>query len=351
MNLLFTGASSFSGLWLASELAETGHRVFCTFSKPDISEYEPLRLRRVRHLLANENIIPLLGAAAAGAGAALDAFEDVRRAGGALPAGDPVRGWNGSIDGFCAHGAFVGDYKNPGFDAIGAAARNTAGLPELCERLRRRGCRFLLHTGTYFESGEGVDGAGAAAFSPYAVSKKITWEISRFYAERAGMAVGKFVMPNPFGAWEGRGFTAHLARTWLAGGTPVVRAPEYVRDNAPVPLLAQAYLAAVEAMDGATRAGGAANTATVGAVSPPVRFTPSGFVGKQGDFARLVAGRFARYWGRECPLEIARQPGFDEPRRRANSAEGIADGPRLDAFWEDFAAFHSENFRQDSGNA
>ena len=58
---------------------------------------------------------------------------------------------------------------------------------------------------------------------------------------RAGIGLGKFVIPNPFGPYEEPRFTAYLIKNWLAGATPNCSSPAYVRDNIHVSLLAKVY--------------------------------------------------------------------------------------------------------------
>ena len=61
-----------------------------------------------------------------------------------------------------------------------------------------------------------------------------------FYCEAAGLPLGKFVIPNPFGPFEEPRFCAYLIRQWQAGQAAEVRTPAYVRDNIHVDLLEQA---------------------------------------------------------------------------------------------------------------
>lgn len=308
MNILFTGASSFTGFWFAKTLAESGHQVFCTFTQPDAVAYTGIRGLRVRLLVETKGIVPLWGQTIAG-----------------LPARTiPTAKWGV----FCSHAAEVEDYKSRDFDVPTAVRQNTAGLEALLPWLHQRGCKGILHSGTYFEANEGWGDGEKAAFSPYAVSKGMTWEWVRSHGRESGLAVGKFVMPNPFGPYEERGFTSYLAKSWLGGKIPMVNTPDYVRDNLPVSLMAASYKSAVEDM--------------MTAVSGEARFSPSGFVGRQGDFAKIFAARVEAEWKISCPLHLATQQDFSEPMARANSEKGIQDSSALDLFWQSLAEFYQE---------
>jgi nucleoside-diphosphate-sugar epimerase len=309
MNLLFTGASSFTGFWFAKTLASAGHRVFCTLTKASPGGYEGLRRERVDLLLKQKNIIPLWKC-------------EIANAPDVFPADE-------TLHGFCSHAAEVGDYKNADFNPLQAVAKNTLGIKNLYRWLRKKSCAFVLHSGTYFEAGEGVpDTAGNPSFSPYSVSKTMTWELVRFYANQNNLCAAKFVMSNPFGAYEERGFVGYLIKTWLRGETPSVNTPDYIRDNIPVSLMAQKYAAGVVVAGGNTRL-------------PVVKFAPSGFVGTQGNFAHLLAARMEKLLKKKCPLTIAEKMNVVEPLERKNSESGIEDSPALDVFWQELSDFYT----------
>ena len=99
----------------------------------------------------------------------------------------------------------------------------------------------VLLTGSVFESGEGAGSQGLPDFSPYGLSKALTARMFAYYCQRAGIGLGKFVIPNPFGPFEEPRFTAYLMKTWLAGATAACSSPAYVRDNIHVSLLAKVY--------------------------------------------------------------------------------------------------------------
>lgn len=306
MNILFTGASSFTGFWFAKTLAQSGHQVFCVFTQEGDFAYSGIRGERVRILVKTPGVIPLWGQTVAEVSSRTDQFSR----------------W----DVFCSHAAEVGDYKSQNFDALNAVRRNVDGFKELLPWLRQRGCKAVLHSGSYFEMNEGWGEGERLAFSPYALSKGMTWDWVFYYGRKAGLAVGKFVMPNPFGPYEERGFTSYLAKSWLQGETPSVHTPEYIRDNMPVSLMAMKYRLAVEKM--------------LEADMECARFSPTGFVGSQADFTKTFSIRMAKEWGRDCPVNLSVQQDFSEPLARMNSEEGIKDSSALDSFWRDLAGFY-----------
>ena len=304
MKILFTGGSSFTGSWFVRGLVEAGHAVVATFRSP-LSAYEGLRARRVTEVAGLAEAVPVV------------AF------------GDPaflalVR--NGDVDVLCHHGAEAADHRSPGFDVEAALRANTHGLQAVLEELAARGGSVVL-TGSVFESGEGEGDPPLHAVTAYGLSKTLTAEVFEYRCHEAGVPLGKFVIPNPFGPWEEPRFTSYLARCWLAGEAARVQTPGYVRDNIHVSLLARAYVRFVE-----------------GAPAPYRRLNPSGYVSTQGEFAERLASELSGRIGVACPLELAEQTEFPEPRVRVNT--DVLD--HLDLAWDearawdDLAAYYRE---------
>lgn len=286
LKILLTGASSFTGYWFARTLAGAGHDVLATLQR-SAEAYEGLRAGRVREISSN-------------CAAVYDCTfgsERFRQ----LIAGE------GPWDVLCHHAADVSNYKSPDFDVAGALANNTRALPAVLEALREAGCRRVVLTGSVFEQDEGageLEYGQRRAFSPYGLSKGLTAQVFQYYALRAGMRLGKFVIPNPFGPYEEPRFTAYLVRTWKAGEIATVKTPRYVRDNIHVSLLAKAYVRFVEQLGdepGLERCG------------------PSQYVESQGAFAQRFAAEMGPRLGVDARLQLLQQTEFEEPRVRINT--------------------------------
>ena len=104
MKILFTGASSFTGCWFASELARRGHEVVVVL-RSALEKYQGIRRERVERVVraCDEVLECCFGDAA---------FLERIRAEGA---------W----DVLCHHAAEVGDYRSPDFDVVAALESNT----------------------------------------------------------------------------------------------------------------------------------------------------------------------------------------------------------------------------------
>ena len=310
MKVLFTGASSFTGFWFVRELVEAGHEVVAVLRRNREDYLPSVRRERMERL---ELLCRPMWGVVFGEPAFLDLIES-------------ESGW----DLLCHHGAEVGSYRSPDFDVVGALASNINGAPAVLDRLQSKGCRGVVLTGSLFEAGEGAGSDGVPAVSPYGLSKWLTSESFRYFAAQSSMPMGKFVIPNPFGPYEERRFTAYLMERWFVNETATVRTPEYVRDNIHVSLLAKAYARFVERVAGSSERF--------------LKLNPSGYTQSQGEFAHRVAREVRARTGLGCELQLAEQRDFPEPLVRVNTdrIETSEPGWNEQLAWDELTSYYSE---------
>ena len=304
--ILLTGASSFTGLWIAEALAAAGHEVVASLTR-DADAYPGLR---------GERVARLAGSAERVFAAPLDSdrFRDLAHA--------------GRFDVFAHHAADIPGYRSPDYDAVAGAARNLAGAEAAVRAASMGGCWALISTGTVFEPGEGGEGPHAPAVSPYGISKGLTGQALAGFAAQASLAFGRFVIANPFGVLEEGRMAWSLFQAWFRGEPGRVLTPAYVRDNQPVPDLAAAYARLAERLLSA---------------GEPVKLDarPSGLVGTQGDFARRLAAEAAPRLGLACDLVLNDQVDFPEPRVRVNAEPCLPTGWTGEAFFDAYCAYYA----------
>jgi nucleoside-diphosphate-sugar epimerase len=218
-----SGASSFTGLWIAAGFRAAGWTVRPLLTQA-AGEYAGLRARRVARLIDPA----IAGAAESGAMAAW------------------IRSARPEI--WIHHHHWMESFRAPSYDIGRAAAVGLAPLDELLDALAASGCRGVVYSGTFFEPGEGGNTPdGTRRATPYGESKLQVWSALRAGAERRGLPVAKMVIPNPIGPLENedRLIPAMIART-RAGQAIEVRRPEAVADYLPADALGRCYVALAE---------------------------------------------------------------------------------------------------------
>jgi len=308
MRILFTGASSFTGLAFVKALAGAGHEVVCPLTG-GLDRYTGVRQQRVEQLKPLARLPPN---APFGSEAFLTLVHE------------------GNWDLLCHHAAEVTNYRSPQFDAFEALRKNTLNLSSVLAALQNRGLRAVVLTGSVFENDEGVGNEPLRAFSPYGLSKGLTFQVFRYWCGQARLPLAKFVIPNPFGPFEEERFTSYLMRAWQAGQAATVKTPLYVRDHIPVDLLALVYAQWAER--------------AILAREPLLRLRPSGYVESVGAFAGRVAAETRRRLNWPCACELGRQQEFAEPLVRVNADPAIPAAPNWSegAFWDSFVQYYEQ---------
>ncbi len=296
MRVLLTGASSFSGMWIAGALAMAGHTVVAAARRGDYEE--PLRKARADRLAKVAQIVPNAPFGSDAFLALLDQPFDV----------------------LALHGAEVGDYKSPTYDMDAAVASNALNGEAVLAKAKANGATRVVLTGSVFEPGEGQGTQPLVSFSPYGTAKARTEAVLRPQVEAAGLDYAKFVIPNPFGPWEEKKFQRLVMTRWSKGEGVHIDQALYVRDNVPVDLLGLAYARTAEGAFGGYCA-------------------PSCYAEPVGAFFERMAREVRERTGWACPLTLAERQEFKEPENRTNRTrlDTAALGWSESAFWDAYA--------------
>jgi UDP-glucose 4-epimerase len=307
MKILFTGVSSFTGSWFARGLVAAGHEVVAPL-RGSPTTYEGVRKSRIERLPSVCRLIPQTPFGSKG-------FMEL------LADGGP---W----DALCHHAAEAANYRSPDFDVHAATLANTLNLRAVLAAFKQAGGKGAVLTGSVFEKDEGQGDGNSRAFSGYGLAKGLTWQVFRFYCQEAGVPLGKFVIPNPFGPWEEPRFTSYLMKTWAQKRSAGVKTPDYVRDNVHVDLLTATYVRFV----GQVLADGKSE----------LKAHPSGYVESQGEFAERLAREVRSRTDWACQLDLLKQEDFSEPLRRTNLQPAREQIPAWDetAAWDAFVDYY-----------
>jgi len=269
MKILFTGASSFTGMHFVHAMLKAGHEVHCTFSRASLFDYSSHEQNRISTFLQHTH----------------NRFSS--------PFGSPFffEEFKGKFDVLCLHGTKgqSAGHDTSDFDVMGAVLDNTWHASSVMEAAKKAGVKKVVLTGTYFEKWGGMLHSRSncqPAKNTYALSKTLTSDIIKFYCDEQDITFAKFIISNPFGPYENNRFTTQAAMTWLSGKHYTVLFPDPIRDNIHVSILAKCY--AKFLMDNDDKI-----------------LAPRGYQGSQGEFALKFAKEMKPRLGVPCPLDFA----------------------------------------------
>lgn len=217
-----TGATSFTGFWIAREFATQGWQVHAQCSQA-LEAYQGLRKFRAE-LLQSVSSVEW--------GLKVQHF----------PAW--IRKIRPAI--WVHHHHFMENFRSPQYDREQAIEVGLKPLPSIVEALAEVGCRGIIFSGSFFEPGEGGE-ARTSAPTLYAESKKWVWDELRKHAGEKGIPVSKMVIPNPIGPFENEDrLIPQMIEKAHTGQSMRIDSPSSVSDQLPVEFLARGYVRLAE---------------------------------------------------------------------------------------------------------
>ena len=270
-----TGITSFTGTEIARALADAGHEVHGLCSAPPDS-YAGLKALRLKSI------------------------PKVRLHGGLVAEnGDHAR-WirEHRPEIWIHHHHAMENFRLESYDASKARAVSLAPLESWVSALTESGARAVIHTGSYFEPGEGGQSSDATV-TPYARSKNEVWKALEQRLERSPLHLAKVVIPNPFGPRENSDRLIPTLLQRAKDGTAIdLWTPSARADQIPVQALARVYTQVLQRLDR----------------EPRVIARPSGLVIDNAAWVRQV-----------CDALVVKRLGLPYPEVRVHS--GVDEKP------------------------
>lgn len=223
-SIAITGASSFTGFWIARSFAESGYRVYALCSRYG-EEYHGLSATRLRLLKAHAEIHFGLRAEA-----------------------DLLVDWISSFmpDIWIHHHHFMEEFRSPNYDVERSRQIGLYPLEKIVKALAKSKTRGILYSGTYFEVGEGGK-SPSEAVTPYAMTKTEVGQRLQEITTALGLPLSKIVIPNPVGPLENADrLIPYLLDSARRRSLVVLRSPQALMDVIPIRVLARQYVSTVE---------------------------------------------------------------------------------------------------------
>jgi len=226
---LLTGATSFTGAYIAKLLLENAFEVYAPL-RLKADEYKGLKAERLS-LLPEAKII-----------APCDISSEALIA--------EINKLKPTI--FINHGGHIENYRSEDFDFLKHLEVNLKHVKALIKSLKQNGCKLFIHSGSAFEPGGSPSGRGILegsyslyGISPYGVAKKMVWDMLAFWCNKEGLNAVKIIIPNPYGHLENEDRLLPIFAASIKSGKPVqLSNASDVRNNIRGEKLAEYYLEA-----------------------------------------------------------------------------------------------------------
>tara|TARA_B100001248_G_scaffold255963_1_gene236353 strand:- start:582 stop:1490 length:909 start_codon:yes stop_codon:yes gene_type:complete len=262
MNILINGLNSFTGILLVKSLLKKGHKVIA-LSSGNLTRLTPLQKEGINSICNNQSFKLIKNKYNLDNEFSLDDFE--------------------IIDTFIIHGFKAFDYKNLNLDSLTLMKDSLYWLEPLPSLLRKKSCKLVAYTGTYFEN------FSPELQTPYSLAKSMGWlYIKKLFSE---FKLLKYLFLNPYGSLESQKFTASIIKKWINRESVNLEYPFLIRDNIPAEFMIDDYIANLENM--------------FSSESTLVKeFSPSYIVENNLEFASRFSSKLMKF-GYECKLNIS----------------------------------------------
>lgn len=222
---------------------------------------------------------------------------------------------------FIIHAHPMEGFKSQEYDLGAVIHQMTHNLHNEIKSFVNAGGQRVIYSGSVFEPNTQLATAPNVAASKYGISKAVVWESLRRECEFFGVSLSRVTIPNPFGVGEIGRFGNYLTGEWRIGTTPVVKTPDYIRDNIHVRELATRYADFVIENSFENQ-----------------NLRPSGYIESQLAFAQRMAFEFSVRSGKTLLVDSETQIDFFEPLVLIN------DGSKSTSFAEKESEFWDEYF-------
>ena len=302
MNILFTGASSCTGMHFVQDLALRGHQLTCVFTR-SMKEYHGIRKERILRILP---YVKAIWNTKFGGRSFCTLIQE------------------NNFDTYAHHMAWTKGYGTENYDIQKALRNNTNHLSKVIDLLQKNGCVQVILTNSVFEGLDIICEGGDAPFESHGTAKKETTKA--FLAFTSKLPIRRFIIPNPIGIYDNTRLVEYLHTSWQKGETPHIRYPENIRDNIPIPALRKQYTKFIEGTE--------------------LKTAPSGWVQNNQSFVQMVALELQKRFSYTTPCIFGPQTDYHQPIRLHNT-DPILPMQRESEFWDNLCTHYAKRFGND----
>ncbi len=277
MKLLFLGASSFTGYHFVKKISKTKkYKIYCTLTK-NISEYDSIRLKRIKLLYKNKNII-FLNKMKFGDKKFLDLICKTK------------------FNYICLHHASTKNYNDDSkFNLERSLKENTSNINKVFSKINKQA--VIILSNTIFQK---IISKRYKAVNKYGISKSIAYDQIKKYCKKHNLKFKSIFITNPWGILEEKKLNHYLINNWLKDKSTFISHPSYIRDNIYIDKLSKHYLNMIKS-----------NT-------KKIDYFPTGHSSSNKVFIEALKNKFEKFFNKKARVTYAKNAVYNQPICRIN---------------------------------
>lgn len=219
MDILFTGASSFTGYWFTKKIS-TKYNVTCAFPSKK-SFYKNKKLTRINNL--DKSITKKFNIS----------FGDKKFL-------KLIK--QNKFSKCCIHFFKTDNYNDDNKYKLDQVFSDTLKeINEVIKSLKKNGCNEIIYTGSIFEINEGYP-INRNSYNAYGLAKYLTYQALSYYGKKYDIKIKKFVISNPFGILEDDKLSRSVLLNCIKKKDITLNNPNLIRDFIDIDTLSDLYL-------------------------------------------------------------------------------------------------------------
>ena len=277
MNILFLGATSFTGFHFVEQLSKIKKgKIYCILTK-NLNQYEPLRYKRIKLLSKKKNVI-LIKKTKFGDKKFVNLLKNIK------------------FNIFCFHHALTKNYNdNSKFNLKKSLKENTNNIKEVFKRIDSKS--LIIISNTIFQN---IPAKKYKAVNNYGISKSNSFNQIKYFCKKNNIKFKSIYITNPWGIYEEKKLNFYLIKKWFDNKNPIISHPNYIRDNIYIDKLSKSYKKIVLSK------------------SNKIDYFPSGICSSNQLFIEAFKKKFEQFFNKKVKVTYANNAIYNQPICRIN---------------------------------
>lgn len=221
-NILITGITSFTGLYIANIISKSKQYNVQALLQHNYQDYTGIKKERLE---LSHNNIQFIEQCSLASDKLISQIELIQP----------------SV--FINHAFNTLNYRSPDYNIMSNLSDCGSNIASIIKALKNNNCKLLIHTGSIFEPKSSRD---YNKTTPYGLSKKLAWNLIEYYCQVWQLPCVKLNIPNPYGYLENTDRLLPVLYKQIQNNQEfTLYNAQYIQNNIQVENLAEYYLQAV----------------------------------------------------------------------------------------------------------